>query len=399
MTADVHTAPSELAHWRHHIHAHPELGFAELQTSDFIAEKLLAFGVDELHRGIGGTGLVAVVRGKPGDRAIGLRADMDALPIHEDSDEAHTSQTPGVMHACGHDGHTVMLLGAARELCATRNFAGTVYLVFQPAEEALGMAVPGSTHRDAGALAMMRDGLFTRFPMEAIFGIHNRPGIAAGKFGIKPGVIYAAADRFEIRIVGKGCHAARPHLGIDPIMVSGQVIGALQTISSRFFSPAEPVVVSVCEIMGGSAFNIIADDVKMVGTVRALSEPARQQAEALVRQITQGVAASFGAHAEINYQVGFPALINDAGLAEKARAVMVGLVGEENVVDLEEPTMGGEDFACYLTEKPGCFVLVGNGIEGRHGLSVHNARYDFNDAVLPLGVRYWRALAEALLPA
>lgn len=398
MTANTRTGSSELAGWRRHIHAHPELGFAERQTSDFVAEKLLAFGVDELHRGIGGTGLVAVVRGKPGNRAIGLRADMDALPIHEDSDEEHRSRTPGVMHACGHDGHTTMLLGAARELCTTRNFTGTVYLVFQPAEEALGMAVPGSTHRDAGALAMMRDGLFERFPMEAIFGIHNRPGIEAGKFGIKPGVIYAAADRFEIRILGKGCHAARPHLGIDPIMVAAQVIGALQTISSRFFNPAEPVVVSVCEIVGGSAFNVIADDVKMVGTVRALNEPVRQRAEALVRQITEGLAASFGACAEINYQVGFPALINDAALAAKARTVMASLVGEENVVDLDEPTMGGEDFACYLTKKPGCFVLVGNGTEGRHGLSVHNARYDFNDAVLPLGVRYWRALAEALLP-
>jgi hippurate hydrolase len=398
MTIDLSAQAAEIAGWRRHIHAHPELSFHEHGTAAFVAEKLRTFGCDRVETGVGGTGVVATLSAGSSPRSIGLRADMDALPLTEQVDLGYSSCTPGVMHACGHDGHTAMLLGAARYLAATRRFDGTVHLVFQPAEESLGGGDPG-VQEGGGALAMMRDGLFERFPMEAIFGMHNRPGLAAGKLGGRPGVIYSAVDRLEIKVVGKGGHAARPHLAVDPILVAAQIVGNLQAVAARMVDPLGSAVVSICELHAGSAFNIIPEVAKMTGTVRTFDPAIQDRVEAAIKQVALGVAEAHGAQAEVNYMRGYPSLHNDPGLYEQARRIARALVGEEHFVDLSEPTMGAEDFACYLSEKPGCFLLIGNGDAGHGSVMLHNPHYEFNDDVAPLGAAFWASLVEGLLPA
>jgi hippurate hydrolase len=396
MTIDLSDYAAEMTRWRHHLHRHPELSFEEHGTSAFVVERLREFGFTEIETGLGGTGIVATLRAGHSTRAIGLRADMDALPLTEQAQRDHMSQVPGVMHACGHDGHTTMLLGGAKYLAATRRFDGILHFVFQPAEESLAAGqTPGE--RPGGANAMMRDGLFERFPMDAIFGIHNRPGLAAGKLGGRPGVIYAAADSFRIVVNGQGGHAARPHLAIDPIQVGAQIVVALQAIAARMVNPLGAGVVSVCEFHAGTAFNIIPGTATLVGTVRSLEVQTQAMIEGAIRSIATQIACAFGATADVHYERGHPAIHNDPALYQQVRDVGRRLVGEEHYVDLDEPTMGGEDFSNYLREKPGCFILIGNGDVGPGSVMLHNPRYDFNDEVATLGASYWAMLAETLL--
>jgi hippurate hydrolase len=396
MTIDLSAMAPELAEWRRHLHQHPELGFHEHGTAAFILGKLRKFGIDEIHSGIGGTGIVATLRAGTSDRAIGIRADIDALPMTELHVSDHASVNTGVMHACGHDGHTVMLLGAAQYLAATRRFDGAVHLIFQPAEEALGYA--GDNGDPAGgASAMIRDGLFDRFPMQAIFGVHNRPGLAAGKIAGRAGPFYAAADKFEIVVTGKGGHAARPHLAIDPVLVASHIVIALQSVVSRSVNPLDSAVLSICKVEAGTAFNIIADTATLSGTVRTLSRATQDLVEAKIAQVAAGVAAGFGARAELVYDRGYPALHNDPAMFARVRAIAVGLVGEAGFVDMDEPTMGGEDFARYLDAVAGCFLLIGNGDQGPGAVMLHNAHYSFNDDVAPVGAALWATLAEHFL--
>lgn len=397
MFIDLRSLEAEMAAWRRHIHQHPELGYHEHSTMRFIHDLLVDFGVDEIHTGIAGTGIVATIRAGQSRRAIGIRADIDALPIPEMTESDHRSCIPGVMHACGHDGHTAMLLGAAKYLAATRNFNGAVHLIFQPAEEALGCPGPDG-ELEGGASAMIRAGLFERFPMEAIFGIHNRPGIAAGKLAGRPGPLYAAADRFEIVVMGKGGHAARPHLAVDPVLVAAHIITAIQSIAARNADPMDSVVVSVCTVEAGTAVNIIPDEVWMGGTVRTLSRQSQDAVEKRLREIVTGVAASFGATAKLYYERGYPALHNPADLYARVREIAIGVVGADRFVDLDAPSMGGEDFARYLDVVPGCFLLLGNGDEGPGAVMLHNSHYSYNDSISPTGAAFFVALAEAFLP-
>ena len=396
MKIDLSAMQPELTAWRQHIHRHPELGFHEHGTAAFIVERLRAFGIDEIQTGVGGTGIVATLRAGTSDRAIGIRADIDALPMTELRPSDHASQTAGVMHACGHDGHTVMLLGAAKALAATRRFDGVVHFIFQPAEESLGYS--GENGDPAGgASAMLRDGLAERFPMEAIFGVHNRPGLAAGKIAGRPGSMYAAADRFEILVTGKGGHAARPHLAIDPVLVASHIAIALQSIVSRSVDPLDCAVVSVCKMEAGTAFNVIPEIATLSGTVRTLRKGTQDLVERRIAEIVAGVAGTFGATAELVYDRGYPSLHNPPELFARARQIAVDLVGEEGFVDLTEPTMGGEDFARYLDVIPGCFLLIGNGDSGPGAAMLHNAHYDFNDNVAPVGAALWVAIVERML--
>ena len=369
---------------RRDIHAHPELAFAEHRTAALVARQLEALGI-ETHRGIGGTGVVGVVRGRRGLRAIGLRADMDALPITERNDFAHKSTVAGCMHACGHDGHTTMLLGAAEALAARRDFDGTVYLIFQPAEEGEG-----------GAPAMIADGLFERFPMEAVFGMHNWPGMEAGSFAIHAGPVMASADRFDIRFTGVGAHAAMPHLGVDPVVAGAAFVQAAQTLVSRVLDPIDAGVVSVTQFHAGEAYNVIPDRAELCGTVRTFSAEVRDRLERGLRQVAEGIAQSHGVQVDFEFRRGYPPTINTAAeaalCAEAARAV----AGAERVFTDRRPSMGAEDFAYFLQEKPGAYVWIGNG-PGEGGCMLHNPNYDFNDEVLPAGVAYWCALVQRLL--
>jgi amidohydrolase len=376
----------DMAQWRRSIHENPELGYEEVKTSALVAEKLASFGVDEVVTGLGKTGVVGVIRGGNSKRAIGLRADMDALPMQEEGEVPYKSKNAGRMHACGHDGHTTMLLGAARYLAETRNFDGTVYVIFQPAEEGL-----------AGARSMIEDGLFDRFPIDAVYGMHNWPGLPVGHFAIKKGTMMAAADRFDVTVRGKGCHAAQPHNGTDPVYITSQIVIALQSIASRFVDPSEPVVVSVTEIKTGSAYNVIPESAYFRGTVRTLTPDTRKQAETLFRQIVQGVAATYGATVELQYHLGYPPTVNETGAVDLARNVAADLAGTDSVHEFPAASMGGEDFAFMLEKKPGSYILIGNGTEGRHARGLHNASYDFNDASLPIGASYWAKLAETAL--
>jgi hippurate hydrolase len=373
--------------WRHSIHANPELGYQEFETARLVAGKLKEFGVDEVIAGVGGTGVVGIIRAGSSARAIALRADMDALPIQEEGAAPYRSTADGRMHACGHDGHSTMLLGAAQYLSSTRNFDGTLYLIFQPAEEGL-----------AGAAAMIRDGLFERFPADAVYGMHNWPGMKLGQFGIRPGPIMAANDRFDIVIRGVGCHAALPQRGIDPIVVASHIVVAAQTIASRFNDPAHPIVVSFTSIHGGSAYNVIPETVQLRASIRTLSPEIRLKTEALLRQIVSGVAESFGAGAEITHASGYPPTVNEPNATLFARSVAADIVGPENVLALENAMMSAEDFAFMLEQKPGCYILVGNGADAEHRHPLHSPHYDFNDAVLPIGASYWARLAESALP-
>jgi hippurate hydrolase len=383
---------SELRQIRRDLHAHPELRFEERRTAGVVAQKLEAWGIPVLH-GMGGTGVVGVVRNGSSDRAIGLRADMDALPVQEINTFPHASTYAGKMHACGHDGHTAMLLGAARHLAQHRHFDGTVYLIFQPAEEGGG-----------GAKRMMDDGLFARCPMDAVFGMHNWPGMAAGAFGVNPGPMMASSNEFEVIVKGKGAHAAQPHRGIDPIMVAIQIAQSWQTIITRNKSPIDAAALSVTQIHAGSATNVIPDEAMLGGTVRAFTLPVLDLIEERMRAIALHTGEAFGAEIDFRFHRNYPPLINHAKEAAFAVEVLRSMVGTENVDGEVEPTMGAEDFAFMLQEKPGCYVFIGNG-EGRHrdeghGLgpcNLHNASYDFNDDLLPIGATYWVRLAEAWL--
>ncbi len=369
---------------RRDIHAHPELAFAEHRTAALVARQLEALGI-ETHRGIGGTGVVGVVRGGRGLRAIGLRADMDALPITERNAFAHKSTVQGCMHACGHDGHTTMLLGAAEALAARRDFDGTVYLIFQPAEEGEG-----------GAPAMIADGLFERFPMEAVFGMHNWPGMAAGSFAVHTGPVMASADRFDLRFTGVGAHAAMPHLGVDPVVAGAAFVQAAQTLVSRVLDPIDAGVVSVTQFHAGEAYNVIPDRAELCGTVRTFSATVRDRLQRGLRQMAEGIAQSHGVELDFSFNRGYPPTVNTAAeaalCAEAARAV----VGAEQVITDARPSMGAEDFAYFLQEKPGAYVWIGNG-PGEGGCMLHNPHYDFNDEVMPVGVAYWCELVRRLL--
>ena len=376
----------EMTAWRRDLHAHPELGFEESRTAGIVADRLESFGL-EVHRGIGRTGVVGVLRGGSGKKTLGLRADMDALPIEEANGFDYRSRNAGRMHACGHDGHTTMLLGAAKALAASRNFDGTVNFIFQPAEEGLG-----------GARAMIDDGLFERFPCEAVFGMHNRPSLPVGWFAVRAGPMMAAGGFFDIRIHGKGAHGARPEVGVDPVIVAAHVATALQTIVSRNVAPTDTAVVSVTRIQGGDAYNVIPQSATLAGTVRAFSRPVMERIDAALRRIAKGVAEGFGAKAEVEIDWKFAPTVNDPKEAEFAAGVCAGLVGAQRVERDPPLIMASEDFSFMLEKVPGCYLNIGNG-SGETSCEVHNPGYDFNDAALPFGAAFFVRLVETRLSA
>lgn len=382
----------ELQAIRRDLHAHPELRFEEHRTSERVAHLLKHWGI-EVHRGLGGTGVVGRIKNGTSPRCVGLRADMDALPLQEHNTFAHTSKHHGKMHACGHDGHTAMLLAAARYLAETRQFDGTVHLIFQPAEEG-----------GAGAQRMIDDGLFEQFPCDAVFGLHNWPGMAVGSFGVRPGAMMASSNEFEIVITGKGAHAAMPHLGVDPIMVACQIAQGLQLLISREKKPVEPAVISVTQIHAGDAYNVIPNEATLRGTVRTFSLEALDQLQGGMQRVAENIAAAFNASIQFHFQRNYPPTINHAHETEFAARVMEEIVGADQVVRDREPTMGAEDFAFMLQVRPGCYAFIGNG-EGDHRAlghgaepcMLHNPSYDFNDALIPLGATYWVRLTEKFL--
>jgi amidohydrolase len=374
----------DLTEWRHDIHAHPELGFEEQRTSDLVARKLAEFGC-EVFRGIGKTGVVGRLRAGNSPRSIGLRADMDCLPIEEATNLSYRSQNAGRMHACRHDGHTTMLLGAARYLAETRNFDGAVHLIFQPAEEGLG-----------GGKAMVEDGLFDRFPCDAIFGMHNRPGLAVGKFQIRTGPAMAGGAYFDITVTGRGAHGARPESGIDPLVTASHIAIALQTIVSRNVRPLDTAVVSVTQIHAGETYNVIPESARIGGTARCFSRETMALIERNMRRIASGVASGFGATAELDFRVIFPPLVNDATEARFIADVAADLVGADKVNREGGLVMASEDFSYMLEQRPGAYIAIGNG-DGAGGCEVHNPGYDFNDAALPLGASLFARLAERKL--
>jgi hippurate hydrolase len=376
----------QMTEWRRHIHSNPETAFEEVGTARFVAERLRSFGVDEVHEGIAKTGVVGVIRAGSGPRAIGLRADLDALDMQEGTGVAWASRNPGKHHACGHDGHTTMLLGAARHLAATRAFDGTVYVIFQPAEE-----------NEGGGRVMVEEGLFERFPMESVFGMHNIPGMEAGTFAIRPGPMMASYDIFEITITGRGAHGAMPHHGIDPITTGAELVQKLQTSVSRNVDPLEPAVLSVTKFHSGTAWNIIPNDAVIGGTVRAFSEAVQAQVEQRIRALCEGTAASHGATIAVRYERRYPPTVNSAAEAELCAKVAESLVGADRVARDNKPAMGSEDFAWMLRARPGAYMWIGNGTGSRGGCMVHNPGYDFNDAVLPIGAAYWVRLTETAL--
>ncbi len=374
---------------RRDIHANPELCYEENRTSDIVAAKLTEWGIP-IHRGMGKTGVVGIIKKGTSTKAIGLRADMDALPMQETNEFAHRSKNDGKMHACGHDGHTAMLLGAAKHLLTTSKFDGTVYLIFQPAEEGGG-----------GAKAMMDDGLFTKFPMDAVFGMHNWPGGKAGTFAVAYGPAMASSSEFSINVHGKGSHAALPHESVDPVMAAVSMAQALQTIVSRNKKPIDAAVLSITQIHAGSATNVIASEATMGGTVRTFSVDVLDMVERRMREIAEYTARAFGASVDFKFKRSYPPTVNSKPEAMFCALVMDDIVGPENVLRDVEPTMGAEDFSFMLLEKPGAYVFIGNGDgthrEMGHGLGacvLHNTSYDFNDDVLPLGSTYWARLAE-----
>ncbi|MDK4714854.1 M20 aminoacylase family protein [Rhizobium sp. CNPSo 4039] len=374
----------EVTEWRRHIHAHPELLYAVENTAAFVAEKLRAFGVDEVVTGIGRTGVVGLIRGKGEGRTIGLRADMDALPLTEITGKPYASQTPGKMHACGHDGHTAMLLGAAKYLAENRNFNGNIAVIFQPAEEG-----------GAGGDAMVKDGMMERFEIAEVYGMHNMPGLPVGHFAIRKGPIMAATDEFTVSIKGLGGHAAMPHKTIDPIAIGAQIVSNLQLIASRSANPLKSVVVSVTKFNAGNAHNVIPNDASFAGTVRTLDPEMRDLAEQRFKQIVTGIAASHGAEAEIEFHRNYPVTFNHADETDHAIAVAEEIAGAGNVIPNIDPMMGGEDFSYMLLARPGAFIFVGNG----DSAGLHNPAYDFNDEAIAHGISYWVRLAEQRLNA
>ena len=383
-----------IAQLRRDIHAHPEMGFEELRTAELVAQRLSAWGI-EVHRGMARTGVIGVVKGRDGGacgRAVGLRADMDALPVQEENRFAHASRVPGTMHACGHDGHTAMLLAAAQHLARTRDFDGSVVLIFQPAEEGRG-----------GAQAMVAEGLFERFPMEAVFGLHNWPGYPVGSLAASAGPVMASASTFCITVLGKGSHAALPHLGIDPVPVACQIVSALQSIVSRNLRPLDTGVLSVTMLHAGEATNVVPDSCRIEGTVRTFKGEVLNLIERRLREIASQTCAAFEARCEIDFQRRAPSVINHAREAAVAAQVIAGIVGPD-LARVQEPSMASEDFAYMLQAKAGCYAFIGNG-EGDHRhpghgagpCMLHNPSYDFNDALIPLGATYWVRLAQTWL--
>jgi amidohydrolase len=385
---------ADMTSWRRELHAHPQTAFEETFASDFIASKLQAWGI-ELHRGFAKTGVVGLIEGrlpkmadvagKPRLSSIGLRTDIDALDVQEQNDVPHRSTFPGKMHACGHDGHTTMLLGAAKYLAETRNFSGRVCVIFQPAEE-----------NEGGGRVMVEEGLFDQFPCDAVFGMHNWPGMPLGQFGMCNGPIMAAFDVFDVRVRGQGTHAAMPHLGIDPIVAAAQIVSSLQTIASRNTNPLDQVVVSITQIHGGDTWNVIPSEVMLRGTVRTFRAATQDMAETNLKRIVAGVASALGCTSEVRYERRYPATVNTAQETEWAGAAATEVAGAANVAMNVDPCMGSEDFAFMLQERPGCYIWAGNG-SADNGRVLHNPRYDFNDDLLPIGASYWVRLAERLL--
>ena len=370
--------------WRRDIHAHPEIAFEEHRTAQIVAEKLESFGI-EVEIGIAGTGVVGTLKKGTGNRSIGLRADLDALLINEANEFEHKSKNPGKMHACGHDGHTVMLLGAAKYLAEQGNFDGTVNFIFQPAEE-----------NEGGGKAMIEDGLFDKYPVESVFGMHNIPGMPVASFAIKPGPIMAAFDIFNVKIIGKGGHAAMPQTTIDPIIVGTKIIDAYQSIVSRYIDPQDPVVLSVTQFHAGDAYNVIPNEVEIKGCTRCFSPKVQKQLEDQMKQITKSICDAYGATYEFEFEHRYPATINSEEEAEIAGRVAQTLVGEDRVNLSPQAAMGSEDFAYMLQEKPGSYIWIGNG-DGEGTCMIHNPGYDFNDEILPIGATYWVKMAEEIL--
>ncbi|MDP3897137.1 MAG: M20 aminoacylase family protein [Mesorhizobium sp.] len=373
----------DVAKWRQTLHSRPELGYDVFETAAFVKAQLDSFGCDEVVAGIGRTGVVGVIRGSRGTgRTVGLRADMDALPLTEITGKPYASTNSGKMHACGHDGHTAMLLGAAKYLAETRNFAGSVAVIFQPAEEG-----------GAGGRAMVRDGMMDRFSIEKVFGMHNLPGLPVGKFAIRPGSIMAATAEFTIDVRGKGGHAAMPNTAVDPIVTASNIVMSLQTIVSRTADPIESLVVSVTKFHAGDAYNIIPETAQIAGTVRTLKKEMAAIAEARIRAICDGLAAAHGASVEVRYQANYPVTFNDPDEAAFAADVAKEVAGPANVDAATPPVMGGEDFSYMLEARPGAFIFIGNGASA----NLHHPAYDFNDEAIPHGISYWVRLAEQAL--
>ena len=381
--AELH---DELIEIRHDIHRHPEIAFEEVRTADIVAQKLADWGLD-VDRGLGKTGVVGTLRAGSSNRAIGLRADMDALPVDELNAFDHRSVIDGKMHACGHDGHTTMLLGAARTLAQNRDFNGTVHFIFQPAEEMYG-----------GAKFMIEDGLFDKFPVEGIWGMHNMPGLPAGHFSVATGPVMAAADEYRVKITGVGGHAAYPHYAVDPVYIASEIVVALQTIAARRVDPLGSVVVSTTVLRAGNAGNVIPESAEMIGSARAFTTELQDEIESSIRRIAEGVAQAHGATAEVEYTRGYPPTINHSAETEIARQAAIRTAGAENVGAGGLPMMASEDFSFMLLERPGCYLFIGNG-EGDHAVECHNPHYDFNDDILPIGARYWVNLVEDVFGA
>lgn len=383
-TAFLATLLPEVAAFRRDIHAHPELAFAETRTADLVAAGLEKCGI-EVHRGLAKTGVVGVLRAGRSGRSIALRADMDALPLVELNEFPHRSKHEGRMHACGHDGHTAMLLGAAQYLARHPDFDGTVVFIFQPAEESEG-----------GAAVMIEEGLFEKFPVDAVFGLHNWPGIPAGEMAVMPGPVMAGTCTFEITVRGHGCHAAMPHQGVDTIVAASQLVQALQTVVARRLHPCESAVVSVTQFHAGSAWNIIPGEAVLRGTIRSFKPEVQEAVERAIEGLCSGIAAANGAQIGVVFDRRYPPTVNSAAETETCRRVAAATLGEDRVRKDELPSMGAEDFAYMLREKPGCYVWLGNG-PGTGGCTLHNPHYDFNDEIIGLGVRYWVSLVRETL--
>jgi hippurate hydrolase len=381
---DMQASTEEMIQLRQSIHAHPELGYQEFMTSDLVAERLAEWGY-EVHRGLAGTGLVGTLKAGDGRRSIGLRADMDALPVNEQTGLPYASVHPGKMHACGHDGHTAMLLAAAKQLAKTRAFNGTLNLIFQPAEEGL-----------AGARRMLEDGVLTQFPCDAVFAMHNMPGFPAGKLGFRAGPFMASADQVTVRVIGYGGHGAMPHKTVDPIVVCAAIVFALQTIVSRNVAPLDMAVITIGAIHAGEASNVIPDEANMNISVRALRPEVRDSLEQRIREVVQAQAAVYGARAEVTYEASYPVLVNDAAMTDFASGVARDWVGDEGMIADLQPLTGSEDFAWFLQKCPGCYLIIGNG-DGEGSCMVHNPGYDFNDDILMTGAGYWVRLVERFL--
>lgn len=374
----------EMQKWRRDIHAHPEIAFEEHRTAKFVAEKLKDFGL-EVETGIAGTGVVGTLKKGTGNRSIGLRADLDALLINEANEFEYKSKNPGKMHACGHDGHTTMLLGAAEYLSIKGNFDGTIHFIFQPAEE-----------NEGGGKVMVDQGLFEKYPVEAVYGMHNIPGMPVGSFAVKPGPIMASFDIFNLRIIGKGGHAAMPQTTIDPILIGTKIVDAYQYIVSRYINPQEPVVLSVTQFHGGDAYNVIPNEIEIKGTVRCFSSKVQASVEKKMEEIASSICSAYGAKSNFEYERRYPATVNSPDEVETSLKVAKGISGDDMVNSSPTPSMGSEDFAFMLQEKPGSYIWIGNGDE-KGSCMLHNPGYDFNDEILPIGATYWVEMAQEIL--